>query len=107
MDRRIHIVLSDELMADLDRLVGKRGRSRFIEEAVRSRLRHDLQMAAIRKAAANPVKFDLDLYPELATPEGTSEWVHRMRQEDTAHRDAKIAARLRMYDEDQVASATS
>ena len=61
MDKRIHIVLPEEVVKELDRIAGKRGRSHFIEEALSSRLRHERQMAAIREVAANPVKFDLEL----------------------------------------------
>ena len=47
---RIHIVLDDELVAQLDARTGRGGRSRFIVEAVRRRLaeerRWDSLMAA-------------------------------------------------------------
>jgi metal-responsive CopG/Arc/MetJ family transcriptional regulator len=35
---RIHILLPDDLMSELDELVGPRGRSRFVAEALRERL---------------------------------------------------------------------
>ena len=35
---RVHIVLDDELLRELDARVGTRGRTRFIVEAVRRRL---------------------------------------------------------------------
>lgn len=48
---RLHISLEDELVAELDKRVGKRGRSAFISESVRQTLddqrRWDLIMSAV------------------------------------------------------------
>jgi hypothetical protein len=35
---RLHVHLDDDLVAELDRLVGERGRSAYIEDAVRDRI---------------------------------------------------------------------
>lgn len=35
---RIHVVMSDEVLAEIDRAIGARGRSRFLEEAAREKL---------------------------------------------------------------------
>ena len=35
---RTHVVMSDELLAAIDEVVGKRGRSRFLEEAAAEKL---------------------------------------------------------------------
>jgi metal-responsive CopG/Arc/MetJ family transcriptional regulator len=35
---RTHVVMSDELLAEIDKIAGKRGRSRFLEEAAAEKL---------------------------------------------------------------------
>lgn len=35
---RTHVVMSDEVLAEIDRRIGARGRSRFLEEAAREKL---------------------------------------------------------------------
>jgi metal-responsive CopG/Arc/MetJ family transcriptional regulator len=47
---RIHVHLDDELVARLDGQVGPRGRSRFIEEAVRVALDERERWSLIRSA---------------------------------------------------------
>ena len=43
---RTHVVMSDELLAAIDEVVGKRGRSRFLEQAAAEKLeRHALEEA--------------------------------------------------------------
>jgi|SRR3954451_19683851 len=102
MDKRIHVVLSNELMTELDRLVGKRARSRFIEEAVSARLKSERQRAAIRAATGT---LNRENHPEFATPELTSKWVHDMRRIGD---DGKIPAWVAERDEkDEKRSATS
>jgi metal-responsive CopG/Arc/MetJ family transcriptional regulator len=47
---RLHISLDDELVAELDRQVGPRDRSRFIGRAVRRALDDDRRLAALEAA---------------------------------------------------------
>ncbi len=80
---RTHIIIAEELIKDVDRVAGKRKRSRFIEEAIREKLaRDDLdtiwkKQAGILKGAGilNPAD-----YPEWETPEKTSAWVRALRR---------------------------
>jgi metal-responsive CopG/Arc/MetJ family transcriptional regulator len=76
---RAHVVLSDVLLAEVDRVAGKRRRSRYIEEAVREKLAHDALSAALAESAGVLAPAD---YPEWQTPERTSEWVRSLRRED-------------------------
>jgi metal-responsive CopG/Arc/MetJ family transcriptional regulator len=46
---RAHIILEDKLVKDIDNLVGKRKRSRFIAEAVCAKLR---QIKRLKMASA-------------------------------------------------------
>ena len=42
---RTHMVLPDELVESIDSLVGKRKRSRFVQEAIREKLRRETLIA--------------------------------------------------------------
>ena len=83
---RAHIVLDQELVAEIDRIAGKRKRSQFIEEAVRRQIALAKQKAAI---ALEWTPLDPERYPQWATPGLTSKWVHDMRQEEQARRDER------------------
>lgn len=79
---RAHLVLSEEVVKEIDELVGKRKRSWFIEEAVREKLRRERQSAAL---AATAGVLSAEDYPEWATPENVAAWVHKMRRRDDEH----------------------
>jgi Arc/MetJ-type ribon-helix-helix transcriptional regulator len=73
---RTHITLPEEVRADLDRLVEKRNRSRFIAEAVRKALLIARQKEALRQAAGTWKDKD---HPELKA--GSAAWVRKLRRE--------------------------
>lgn len=76
--RRTHIVLPKEMVDQIDSLVGKRGRSKFIEEA----LVLPLINAHQRKVFSEFTDFlDPADYPEWSTPEKISAWVRAQRQQ--------------------------
>jgi hypothetical protein len=78
MSVRTNLLLPEDLVEAVDRLAGPRGRSRYVAEAVRERLRRDERVKAIRAAAGiwkgNP------LFP---TDESVVEWVRELRRERT------------------------
>ena len=76
---RTHITLPNEVLADLDRLVEKRSRSRFIAEAVRNALLIARQKEALRNAVGSWKDKD---HPELKA--GTAAWVGELRRESEA-----------------------
>ncbi len=73
---RTHLILPQEMVKEVDELVGKRKRSKFVEEAVREKLRKETLLAAIRATAG--IFSDQD-HPEWATSEKAAEWVHNLR----------------------------
>lgn len=77
MGIRTHIVLPEELLKAIDEVCGKRGRSAFIEEAVRERIEWVKQGIALRKMAGG---LDLSQYPYWATPEKVDAWLDEMRR---------------------------
>ncbi len=77
--KRTHIILPDELVAEIDSLVGRRGRSRFIVSAASAEVRRQLQLKALDKAAGS---WKDEHHPELKI--GARRWVARMRKESEA-----------------------
>jgi hypothetical protein len=74
---RIHVVIPDDVIAEVDQLVGPRGRSKFFTDAASDMLRryqllHAIDVLADALAEQSP--------PEWATTESAAEWVHRGRQ---------------------------
>ena len=75
--RRAHVVLPSELLREIDALVGRRGRSRFIEEAASDKLQLLRRVAAFERAIAKPTVG----VPEWETRESAAEWVRELRRE--------------------------
>jgi metal-responsive CopG/Arc/MetJ family transcriptional regulator len=86
MNRRTHVVLSDELVKDIDALAGKRQRSSFITEAAKKELMRRRQLQALDQLVAWNEKD----HPELK--QGAARYVRKLRQEGE-RRLKKIAAR--------------
>jgi hypothetical protein len=85
---RVHVVMPDELVAEIDARVGKRGRSRFASEAIAEKLRRERMLQAFDEAAGSLADVDI---PGWETPESTVEWVRAMRREGRDHwREAEL-----------------
>lgn len=74
---RTHVVLSEETLARLDEAAGKRGRSRFIEEAVRDRLDRE-ELLRVLDETAGTMKDN----PAWSSLDDVKAWVRRMRGQD-------------------------
>ena len=79
LTRRAHVVLPIEVVAEIDKLVGKRGRSAFLAEVARDEIQRRHQRNALR--AAKGAWKDAD-HPELK--DGATAWVSQMRAESDA-----------------------
>ena len=79
--QRTHIILPRELVAEIDALVGPRGRSAFLAETVRSELKRRYMLAFLSRS--EPAWRD-ENHPELAA--GSAAWVHRLRAEEETAR---------------------
>jgi metal-responsive CopG/Arc/MetJ family transcriptional regulator len=82
---RTHIIIPRRLASDIDRLVGKRSRSRFIADAAEWKLKNLRQLEALQGAIGSIRSED---HPEWEN--GSAEWVHTMRQEDERIRAKKL-----------------
>jgi hypothetical protein len=74
--RRAHIVIPEPLVSEIDRLVGRRGRSEFLTRAAEKELRRLQQIQALENLAGAWKDKD---HPELRT--GASSWVRKLRKE--------------------------
>jgi|ERR1035438_306559 hypothetical protein len=76
LSRRAHVVLPLEVIAGIDKLVGKRSRSAFLAEVARDEIQRRQQRNALRDAKGAWKDED---HPELK--DGAAAWVSRMRSE--------------------------
>jgi hypothetical protein len=77
--QRAHIVLPEDLIAEIDSAVGPRGRSAFLVETARAELRRRKLLAFLR---SDRPAWQLQSHPELAS--GTAAWVKSIRNESDA-----------------------
>lgn len=75
-----NLTLPRDLVADIDAIAGRRNRSRFVEEAVRARLKREHLRVAIEQTAGSVSAED---HPEWATPQMVVEWVRAQRIMET------------------------
>jgi hypothetical protein len=78
MTVRTNLLLPRELVDEVDRHAGPRGRSRYVAEALTERLRRDRLLEAVRQTAG--AWRDHPLFP---TSDSVVEWVRERRSEHT------------------------
>ncbi|HEY3162835.1 MAG TPA: hypothetical protein VGJ71_00670 [Candidatus Limnocylindrales bacterium] len=80
MNVRTNLLLPKDLVDEVDHFAGERGRSRYVAEALRARLKRDRLKEAINRTAG---AWSAENYPEFATAEQVVEWVRARRAEVT------------------------
>ncbi len=76
--KRVHVVIPDELLVEIDALVGPRQRSKFLVDAAREKVARE----RLRKAAHEYAGALKDAHiPGWETPQAASAWVHALRVE--------------------------
>ena len=76
MSKRTHIVIPEQLIQEIDTLVGKRGRSSFLTEAAWKEVRRRRMLEALSQATGSWKDKD---HPELKV--GAAKYVQRVRKE--------------------------
>ncbi len=76
MNKRTHVVLSDQLVKDIDELVGGRQRSSFLTQAAERELMRLRQLKALDEL----VPWDEKQHPELK--QGAAKYVRKLRRQD-------------------------
>jgi predicted transcriptional regulator len=71
---RVHIWLDDDLVFELDELAGERGRSAYVETAIRERIERERRWGAVERALGSipDTGHDWD--------EDPAGWVHEQRR---------------------------
>jgi metal-responsive CopG/Arc/MetJ family transcriptional regulator len=80
MNVRTNLLLPKELVDEVDHFAGERGRSRYVAEALRARLKRDRLKEVVEHTAGVLRPED---YPEWSTSEKIVEWVRARRSETT------------------------
>jgi len=75
---RTNVTLPEELLAEVDRLAGPRGRSRYVAEAVERRVKRDRLGRAIEQTAGF-----LKGTPYAMSRDEVTRWVDELRSEET------------------------
>ncbi len=78
MPTRAHVILPENLLLRIDRMIGKRKRSRFLVEAAEEKLERDRLIAAIDTAAGAWKPED---HPEWRRKGGAAVAMREMRKE--------------------------
>ncbi|MBA2717955.1 MAG: hypothetical protein H0U52_01755 [Chloroflexi bacterium] len=80
MNVRTNLLLPKDLVEEVDHFAGQRGRSRYVAEALRARLKRDRLKEAMAQTAGVLRPED---YPEWSTSAKVVEWVRARRAETT------------------------
>jgi hypothetical protein len=90
--RRAHIWLPQDLLREIDEMVGPRGRSAFLLETAREAVK---RRKLLRFLESGDVAWEDVNHPELA--KGTGKWVRGLRQESEArvNRKRKLKSRAK------------
>ena len=75
MNRRTHVVLSDQLVKEIDSVVGSRQRSSFLTQAAEKELMRRRQLQALDALVA----WNGEDHPELK--QGSAKYVRKLRRE--------------------------
>lgn len=74
---RTNLLLPEDVVQELDRVAGPRGRSRYVAEAVRERIRREERHRLLKEIVG--AWKDHPLFP---TSDSVYEWVRELRRED-------------------------
>ena len=80
MSMRTNLLLPRELVKEVDRFAGRRGRSRFVAEVLEQAVRRERQREVLRSGAG--MLSGRAGYEYWSTPDQVVEWVRGMRSED-------------------------
>jgi hypothetical protein len=75
---RTHVLLPEDVVEELDRIAGKRGRSKLLAEAARDHIKHLRRIAAAEAVVGSLADVDI---PGWETPEASSAWVRALREQ--------------------------
>ncbi|MBI2022417.1 hypothetical protein HYS97_01015 [Candidatus Daviesbacteria bacterium] len=74
---RTHVIIPEEIISSIDKLVGARNRSKFLVEAANKELKRLKLIKAFHKVAGSLKDVDI---PGWETSESAARWVHDIRR---------------------------
>ncbi len=77
--KRTHVVIPEQLVKEIDALVGTRQRSKFLTEAAQRELMRIRQLTALEQSSGT---WKDSRHPEIKA--GSAKWVKKLRQESEA-----------------------
>jgi hypothetical protein len=83
--QRTHIIIPSSLIAEIDSVVGKRGRSKFLADAARKELRR-MRLEQILHEATGAWKDEN--HPELNR--GSAHWVSQLRKTEVLREESRL-----------------
>ena len=81
---RTNLLLPEDVVREVDRLAGPRGRSRYVADALRAQIRRDRQRESVDRTFG---VLDPADYPEWPSSESVVDWVRERRSEQTGRGD--------------------
>jgi hypothetical protein len=83
-----HVLLPEDLLREIDALVGPRGRSAFLVETARGEVRRQRLLKFLEnKSPAGNTAWKNENHPEMV--QGAAAWVHKLRTESETRRTPK------------------
>ena len=76
---RAHVLIPRDTVEEIDRIVGRRGRTRFLVDAAEEKLRRSRLLVAADRVAGSLANDDT---PGWNTPDEVQEWVRSIRRSD-------------------------
>lgn len=74
---RTHVILPQDLVSSIDKLVGSRNRSKFLAEAAKKELKRLKLIEAFHEVAGSLKDVNI---PGWETPQSAARWVHDIRR---------------------------
>ncbi len=78
MNVRTNLLLPEDVVAEVDHFAGPRGRSRYVTDALRAKLKRDRLREVVRETAGAWKD-----HPDFPTAESVIAWVRDLRAEET------------------------
>jgi len=75
---KLHFTCSDDVVREMEAFIGKRGRSRFISEAIREKIAKEKFSFAVSECAG---AWSLKKHPELSSIKKVSDYIDNIRKD--------------------------
>lgn len=77
--KRAHVIIDENILREIDRLIGKKKRSSFIADAAKKELKKLNQLLLLKKLKGTWKDAD---HPDMQGKNGAYRWVRKLRDKD-------------------------